>query len=152
MYRRQQINRLYTFTFMENLNELLGEMANGIKDLAREDARHKRAVIEIGMRPVVLFYEKVKNVQTFQPDVIVFLGCVKDYIEIYHQSIKILEDLENFNYDDGDFIMELQFKSIQRCYEASAKRLEETKQVMESVASPRTIRTLSEELQRQGML
>ncbi len=139
---------------MENLYELLDSMASGIKDLAREDARHKKAVIEIGMRPVVLFWDKVKDVQnkTFQPDVIVFLECLKDYIEIYHQAIQVLTDLENFNYDEGDFMMELQFKSIERCYKASAERLDQTKAVFESVATPKTVHMLMEELKRNGIL
>ncbi len=138
---------------MENLDELLGMMANGVKDLAREDARHKKALIEIGMRPVVHFWNKVKDLQnkTFQPDVIVFLGCIKDIIDVYGQSIQILTDLENFDYDREDFAKELQYKSIERCYKASEKRLEETRRVMESVGSPKTIRLLVSELERNGI-
>lgn len=137
-----------------NINEILNTMADGIKDLAREDARHRKAIMEIGMRPVILFWDKVKDLQnkTFQPDVIVFLGCIEDYIDIYHQSIQILTDLENFNYDEGDFMMELQFKSIERCYKASEEKLVETRKVMESVGNPRTVHLLMEELKLNGIL
>ena len=89
----------------DELKAMVDEIFRPVKELAedlvKERARHQRVMLQITTKPAREIWERVKNVNSICPEVIVLKSSLQDLMEVVDQQMKLLEDLENLNFIDN---------------------------------------------------
>lgn len=138
----------------EELKKMVDEIFRPIEELAedlvKERARHQRVMLQITTKPAREIWERVKNVNSICPEVIVLKSSLQDLMEIVDQQTKLLEDLENLNFI-GNPDAEYQIISMNMCSEQLRNREKSAELCFKTVLTPYTVGKLVEEMQRQGI-
>jgi hypothetical protein len=138
----------------DELKAMVDEIFRPVKELAedlvKERARHQRAMLRISTKPAREIWERVKNVNSICPEVIVLKSSLQDLMEVVDQQMKLLEDLENLNFIDNPDA-EYQIMSMDMCREQLENRAKTSELCLKTVLTPYTVGKLVEEMHRQGI-